>query len=148
MFDYNEYEKGITDNFVFGGTGYTGQGGGVKQGLVKPLLVNGYPVLKEDNKSLSCLFSKNGAQVKSGSYRNANYLLQQDPENYAYYYDSNTNFASVDEDGDFVLYETARYPDETTPPSEPKFLPYNTIINKVTTLENVYDGDPRQRKKL
>lgn len=77
LFDYNEYEKGITDNFVFGGTGYTGQGGGVKQGLVKPLLVNGYPVLKEDNKSLSCLFSKNGAQVKSGSYRNANYLLPQ-----------------------------------------------------------------------
>lgn len=146
LFDYNEYEKGITDNFVFGGTGYTGQGGGVKQGLVKPLLVNGYPVLKEDNKSLSCLFSKNGAQVKSGSYRNANYLLQQDPENYAYYYDSNTNFASVDEDGDFVLYETARYPDETTPPSEPKFLPYNTIINKVTTLENVYDGDPDKGK--
>lgn len=146
LFDYNEYEKGITDNFVFGGTGYTGQGGGVKQGLVKPLLVNGYPVLEEDNKSLSCLFSKNGAQVKRESYRNANYLLQQDPENYAYYYDSNTNFASVDESGDFVLYETARYPDETTPPSEPKFLPYNTIIDKVTTLENIYDGDPDKGK--
>lgn len=142
LFDYNEYQK-VTDNFVFGGNGYTGgQGGGVKQGLVKPLLKNGYPVLKEDNKSLSCLFSKDGDYVQSGSYRNANYLLQQNPEDYAYYYDSNTNFASVDENGDFVLYETARYPDETTPPSEPKFLPYNTIINKVTTLENVYDGDP------
>lgn len=142
LFDYYEYEKGITDNFVFGGDGYTQNGGGVKQGLVKPLLENGYPVLKEDNKSLSGLFSENGEYVESGSYRNANYLLQHNEENYAYYYDSNTNFASVDENGDFVLYETARYPDETTPPSEPKFLPYNTIINKVTTLENVYDGDP------
>ena len=142
LFDYYEYEKGITDNFVFGGDGYTQNGGGVKQGLVKPLLENGYPVLKEDNKSLSGLFSENGEYVESGSYRNANYLLQQNPEDYAYYYDSNTNFASVDENGDFVLYETARYPDETTPPSEPKFLPYNTIINKVTTLENAYDGDP------
>lgn len=142
LFDYYEYEKGITDNFVFGGDGYTQNGGGVKQGLVKPLLENGYPVLKEDNKSLSGLFSENGEYVESGSYRNANYLLQHNEENYAYYYDSNTNFASVDENGDFVLYKTARYPDETTPPSEPKFLPYNTIINKVTTLENVYDGDP------
>lgn len=142
LFDYYEYEKGITDNFVFGGDGYTQNGGGVKQGLVKPLLENGYPVLKEDNKSLSGLFSENGEYVESGSYRNANYLLQQNPEDYAYYYDSNINFASVDENGDFVLYETARYPDETTPPSEPKFLPYNTIINKVNTLKNDYSGDP------
>lgn len=142
MFDYYEYEKGITDNFVFGGDGYTQNGGGVKQGLVKPLLENGYPVLEEDNKSLSGLFSENGEYVESGSYRNANYLLQHNEENYAYYYDSNKNFASVDENGDFVLYKTARYPDETTPPSEPKFLPYNTIINKVTTLENDYSGDP------
>lgn len=142
LFDYNEYQK-VTDNFVFGGNGYTGgQGGGVKQGLVKPLLKNGYPVLKEDNKSLSCLFSKDGDYVQSGSYRKANYLLQQNPEDYAYYYDSNINFASVDENGDFVLYETARYPDETTPPDEPKFLPYNTIINKVNTLKNDYSGDP------
>lgn len=139
MFDYYEYEKGITDNFVFGGDGYTQKGGGVKQGLVKPLLENGYPVLEEDDKSLSGLFSENGEYVESGSYRNANYLLQHNEENYAYYYDSNKNFASVDENGDFVLYETARYPDATTPPSEPKFLPYNTIWNKVNTLTNQYD---------
>lgn len=139
LFDYYEYEKGITDNFVFGGDGYTQNGGGVKQGLVKPLLENGYPVLKEDNKSLSGLFSENGEYVESGSYRNANYLLQHNEENYAYYYDSNKNFASVDENGDFVLYETARCPDATTPPSEPKFLPYNTIWNKVNTLTNRYD---------
>lgn len=147
LFDYNEYQK-VTDNFVFGGEGYTGgQGGGVKQGLVKPLLKNGYPVLKEGNKSLSCLFSKDGDYVQKGSYRKANYLLQQNPEDYAYYYDSNINFASVDENGDFVLYKTARYPDETTPPDEPKFLPYNTIINKVTTLKNGYNGDPDKGKK-
>lgn len=141
LFDYDEYEKGITDNFVFGGDGYTQNGGGVKQGLVKPLLENGYPVLKEDNKSLSGLFSENGEYVESGSYRNANYLLQHNEENYAYYYDSNKNFASVDENGDFVLYETARCPDATTPPSEPKFLPYNTIWNKVNTLTNRYDPE-------
>ncbi len=143
LFDYKN-NVAVTEGFKFGkGTGqYTGQDGGVQQGLVKPLLENGYPVLKVGEKSLSGLFSKGGSYVQSGSYRKANYLLQQNPEDYAYYYDSNTNFASVDENGDFVLYETARYPDETTPPSEPKFLPYNTIINKVTTLENVYDGDP------
>ena len=147
MFDYRNNVE-VTDGFKFGkGTGqYTGQDGGVQQGLVKPLLKNGYPVLKVGEKSLSGLFSKDGTHVQSGSYRKANYLLQQNPEDYAYYYDSNTNFASVDENGDFVLYETARYPDETTPPSEPKFLPYNTIINKVTTLENVYDGDPDKGK--
>lgn len=143
LFDYKN-NVAVTEGFKFGkGTGqYTGQDGGVQQGLVKPLLENGYPVLKVGEKSLSGLFSKGGSYVQSGSYRKANYLLQQNPEDYAYYYDSNTNFASVDENGDFVLYETARYPDETTPPSEPKFLPYNTIINEVTTLENVYDGDP------
>lgn len=147
LFDYRNNVE-VTDGFKFGkGTGqYTGQDGGVQQGLVKPLLKNGYPVLKVGEKSLSGLFSKDGTHVQSGSYRKANYLLQQNPEDYAYYYDSNTNFASVDENGDFVLYETARYPDETTPPSEPKFLPYNTIINKVTTLENVYDGDPDKGK--
>ena len=147
LFDYRNNVE-VTEGFKFGkGTGqYTGQDGGVQQGLVKPLLTNGYPVLEKGEKSLSCLFSKNGTHVQSGSYRKANYLLQQNPEDYAYYYDSNTNFASVDENGDFVLYETARYPDETTPPSEPKFLPYNTIINKVTTLENVYDGDPDKGK--
>ena len=147
LFDYRNNVE-VTEGFKFGkGTGqYTGQDGGVQQGLVKPLLKNGYPVLKVGEKSLSGLFSKDGTHVQSGSYRKANYLLQQNPEDYAYYYDSNTNFASVDENGDFVLYETARYPDETTPPSEPKFLPYNTIINKVTTLENVYDGDPDKGK--
>ena len=143
LFDYRNNVE-VTEGFKFGkGTGqYTGKDGGVQQGLVQPLLKDGYPVLKVGEKSLSGLFSKDGTHVQSGSYRKANYLLQQNPEDYAYYYDSNTNFASVDENGDFVLYETARYPDETTPPSEPKFLPYNTIINKVTTLENVYDGDP------
>ena len=148
LFDYKN-NVAVTEGFKFGkGTGqYTGQDGGVQQGLVKPLLKNGYPVLKVGEKSLSGLFSKGGSYVQSGSYRKANYLLQQNPEDYAYYYDSNTNFASVDESGDFVLYETARYPDETTPPSEPKFLPYNTIINKVTTLENVYDGDPDKGKR-
>lgn len=147
LFDYRNNVE-VTEGFKFGkGTGqYTGQDGGVQQGLVKPLLKNGYPVLKVGEKSLSGLFSKNGDYVQKGSYRKANYLLQQNPEDYAYYYDSNTNFASVDENGDFVLYETARYPDETTPPSEPKFLPYNTIINKVTTLENVYEGDPDKGK--
>lgn len=147
LFDYRNNVE-VTEGFKFGkGTGqYTGQGGGVQQGLVKPLLKNGYPVLKVGEKSLSGLFSKGGSYVQSESYRKANYLLQQNPEDYAYYYDSNTNFASVDESGDFVLYETARYPDETTPPSEPKFLPYNTIINKVTTLQNDYGGDPDRGK--
>lgn len=147
LFDYKNNIE-VTDGFKFGkGTGqYTGQDGGVQQGLVQRLLTNGYPVLKKGEKSLSCLFSKDGRYVQNRSYRNANYLLQQNPEDYAYYYDSNTNFASVDEKGDFVLYETARYPDETTPPSEPKFLPYNTIINKVTTLENGYNGDPDKGK--
>lgn len=149
LFDYrNDIE--VTDGFKFGkGTGqYTGQDGGVQQGLVQPLLTNGYPVLEKGKKSLSCLFSKDGRYVQNESYRNANYLLQQNPEDYAYYYDSNTKFASVNENGDFVLYETARYPDETTPPSEPKFLPYNTIINKITTLTNNYgDTDPNNGKE-
>lgn len=144
LFDYKNNIE-VTGGFKFGkGTGqYTGKGGGVQQGLVNPLLKNGYPVLKAGERSLSCLFSKNGSYVQEGSYRNANYLLQQNPDNYAYYYSSNTNFASVDENGDFKLYETARYPDETTPPSKPKFLPYNTIINKITTHTNDYgDTDP------
>lgn len=149
LFDYKNNIK-VTDGFKFGkGTGqYTGKGGGVQQGLVNPLLKNGYPVLKTGDQSLSCLFSKDGRYVQEGSYRNANYLLQQNPDNYAYYYSSNTNFAFVDENGDFELYETARYPDETTPPSEPKFLPYNTIINKITTLTNNYgDTDPNNGKE-
>lgn len=136
--DYTGSEKfGQNNEFVFGGTGWTGNDGGVKQGLVQSTLTNGAPVLKSGNDSLSSLFS---------GMRSTNKLLQLDNDGY-YYYDSSENFAHLRNNNDFELYNTPRNLDENVPPSFPLFLPFNTIRNSTSTAVNDYAGDPNNGKR-
>jgi len=137
VYDYDG--KNTYSDFPFGGTGWTGNNGGVKQGIVKSTLANGYPVLKTSGKSLSRYFGRNANGTK------ANYFLQQDAQGY-YWYDSGVNFASLQNSGDFKLYTTPRNPDDTTPPSAPQFLPFNDLTNEMSTDLNEYSGDPNKGK--
>ena len=137
VYDYDG--NNTYSDFPFGGTGWTGNNGGVKQGIVKPTLTNGYPVLKKSGKSLSKYFGRNANGTK------ANYFLQQDAQGY-YWYDSGVNFASLQNSGDFKLYTTPRNPDDTTPPSAPQFLPFNDLTNEMSTDLNEYSGDPNKGK--
>lgn len=137
VYDYDG--KNTYSDFPFGGTGWTGNNGGVKQGIVKSTLANGYPVLKTSRKSLSRYFGRNANGTK------ANYFLQQDAQGY-YWYDSGVNFASLQNSGDFKLYTTPRNPDDTTPPSAPQFLPFNDLTNEMSTDLNEYSGDPNKGK--
>lgn len=137
VYDYDG--NNTYSDFPFGGTGWTGNNGGVKQGIVKPTLTNGYPVLKTSGKSLSKYFGRNANGTK------ANYFLQQDAQGY-YWYDSGVNFASLQNSGDFKLYTTPRNPDDTTPPSAPQFLPFNDLTNEMSTDLNEYSGDPNKGK--
>ncbi len=123
--------SGITNDFPFGGSDWTGQGGGVKQGIVENKLgTNGSPRLKNGS-SLNPLFS---------SMDEANHLFQIDEDGY-YYYDSGENFAHFNEaDGSFDLYHVPRTDAYLAPPDEPQFLPFNTLRNEVRTTENTY-GD-------
>ena len=137
VYDYDG--KNTYSDFPFGGTGWTGNNGGVKQGIVKSTLTNGYPVLETSGKSLSRYFGRNANGTK------ANYFLQQDAQGY-YWYDSGVNFASLQNSGDFKLYTTPRNPDDTTPPSAPQFLPFNDLTNEMSTDLNEYSGDPNKGK--
>lgn len=137
VYDYDG--KNTYSDFPFGGTGWTGNDGGVKQGIVKSTLRNGYPVLKTSGNSLSNYFGRNANGIE------ANYLLQQDDQGY-YWYDSGVNFASLQNSGDFKLYTTPRNPDDTTPPSAPQFLPFNDLTNEMSTDLNEYGGDPNKGK--
>ena len=135
-----EAGSGITNDFPFGGSDWTGQGGGVKQGIVKNKLgTNGSPSLKNGS-SLSPLFS---------SMYEANHLFQIDEDGY-YYYDSGENFAHFNEaDGSFDLYHVPRADAYLAPPDEPQFLPFNTLRNEVKTTKNTYgdvDNNPGYEK--
>lgn len=140
VYDYEDKNNSEEySDFPFGGIDWTGNDGGVKQGIVKPTLTNGYPVLKKSGKSLSKYFGWNANGTK------ANYFLQQDDQGY-YWYDSGVNFASLQNSGDFKLYTTPRNPDDTTPPSAPQFLPFNDLTNEMSTDLNEYGGDPNKGK--
>ncbi|MBQ7839738.1 MAG: fibro-slime domain-containing protein [Lachnospiraceae bacterium] len=128
-----DYEKNSVNEeyFPFGGEGWTGNGGGVKQGLVRSKLGDdGYPVLSSDQ-PLNYLFNGNRA---STSVKGANYLFQMDDEGY-YYYNSKINYAKLDTDNnEFDLYyvpHSANSDSDSIPPAFPQFLPFNTLTGKL-----------------
>lgn len=119
-----------------GGNGWTGQDGGVRQGLVKPDLGdNGKPVWK-GGQELTDAFPTENEMVYNG-------LFKLDEDGY-YYYDSNLNFATLYNEGtlgkEFYLYDVPRT-GTIAPSDEPKFLPYNTLINEIATRTSTTDGN-------
>ncbi len=117
--------------------GWTGSDGGVRQGLVNNVLgSNGYPELKSGYINSSGSESNIGALFDGKTARGITYLLQKDDDGY-YYYDSGENFATLDSDGIFALYEVPR--GSGLAADYPLFLPFNTLINnQQTTGTNVY----------
>ena len=161
VFDYDKdriNKKGSSDRlFQFGSTkygslngskcninAYTGAEGGLNKNIVANVLgADGYPILKGINDiSLNYLFDKttqNGKTIRS----NANHLFSQayfDAEGY-YYYSSLENFASLDSNQNFKVYEQIGTPSEEDYfyYQRGNFLPLNTLKeNEFSNQTNRY----------
>ena len=121
---------------------------GVRSNIVGTELVGGYPQLAgngggltNSNRSLAYLFDPDQEVSGKTTYANANYLFQKDEQGY-YYFDSETNFATLipkadDEEGNnFWLYPNAsnvwvyNYSNgRQTTNQVPQFMPFNTIAS-------------------
>lgn len=133
MIDYETAADGL-DNAL--GGAYNNEGS-VTQGLIEPTLTNGYPVIKNKNKSLAKLFS-GGTTVDNlfikDTYESTGYFEYSSFENYAYL------------DGDsFTVYKQLGTPVDTTETKQffylrGNFMPYNKIIDgNFSKGKNLYD---------
>lgn len=121
---------------------WTGAGKGVREGIVEAALDSetGYPVLT-GGESLSYLFDETTVDGKV-SFTGVNNLFQRNEDGY-YYYNSGQNFASLDVDNTFNLYNTARsigYADRLLA----QFLPFNTLSNNKAYGTSTSDGTTYQ----
>ena len=147
-------------NYLQGGNGFYGLGGGYGNGTIKPdlvknVLVDGYPVAKNGNQqSLKNAFA-NGTSVNhlflKDTYDTSGYYEYSSFENYAYL-----------ENGNFTVYQQLGTPKGSTDPGSyyyqrGNFLPYNAIVaGKFSGNTNLYDEygielaetDPRYNEKL
>lgn len=133
MIDYETAADGL-DNAL--GGAYNDEGS-VTQGLIKPTLTNGYPVIQNKNRSLAKLFS-GGTTVDNlfikDTYESTGYFEYSSFENYAYL------------DGDsFTVYKQLGTPVDTTDTKQffylrGNFMPYNKIIDGTFSKgKNLYD---------
>ena len=119
---------------------------GVREDIVGDELTDGYPQLAgngngltSSNRSLAYLFDPDQEVSGKTTYANANYLFQKDEQGY-YYFDSETNFATLIPKADnevgnnFWLYPNAsnvwvyNYSNgDQTRNQVPQFMPFNTI---------------------
>ena len=136
MIDYNSAANGL-DAAIGGGYG----NGTVKQGLVKNVLSNGYPVTEGVDESLSKLFS-------SGKEVNHLFLSDTYKETGYYEYSSFENYAYLEGDGNFKVYKQIGTPVEDNNASYFKrgnFLPYSKIEDgKYAIYGNRYDEDGKE----
>ena len=157
-----------------GGTGinaWTGSGQGVRQGIVKQELSDGYPVLSgDDGESLKYLFDPRNTEGNQYVHpqaggKDVDGLFQYDEDTGYYEYDSRYNFATFDDGADvFRLYNTGRFTEykksgrfqqyhelndsdplpASTQVSAGAFHPFNTLTGQQT--EYMYDGAPGRWK--
>lgn len=147
-------------NYSEGGNGFYGLGGGygngtIKPGLVKNVLVDGYPVARNGaQQSLKNAFA-NGTSVNhlflKDTYDTSGYYEYSSFENYAYL-----------ENNDFIVYRQLGTPNGSTDPAyyfyqRGNFFPYNAIeAGKFAGNTNLYDEygielaetHPRYHEKL
>lgn len=126
---------------------WTGKNAGVRTGIVGNTLDSetGHPILSSSSASLSYLFDESTVDGKV-SFTGANNLFQRDADGY-YYYNSGMNFASLDVDNTFNLYNTPRsigYVDRILA----QFLPFNTLSKRTDTGTNTEDNTSYQYYKL
>ena len=80
-----------------------------RQGIVQPLLADGYPVMTEfGQQNLALLFAPESVDGQKTVYQDVNHLFQKDSQG-NYYYDSDFNYAYYDpaqgNGGDFKVYD-------------------------------------------
>ena len=137
MINYDTAANGLNSNI---GGNYTedGKTGNIKQGLLHPVLVDGYPKTTKDRTSLKSLFS-GGKQV--------NHLFRKDiyDETGYYEYSSFENYAYLNQStGDFTVYDQIGTPSNESNYfyKRGNFMPYNAIkAGRISTNTNMYDED-------
>ncbi|MBT9782096.1 SpaA isopeptide-forming pilin-related protein [Coprococcus comes] len=150
MINYSKPAAGLSDKI---GGPYTvdGVSGCIKQNLLNRVLTEGYPVTVGGT-SLKTLFT-------GGT--NVNHLFLQSSFNAdgSYEYSSFKNYAHLEKNGDFTVYDALGTPSEYDRPyfQRGNFMPYNSIsASDVSTNKNLYDesgnklssSDPAHGKTL
>lgn len=133
MINYSKPAAGLSDKI---GGPYTvnNVSGGIKQNLLKRVLTEGYPVTVGGT-SLKTLFT-------GGT--NVNHLFLQSSFNAdgSYEYSSFKNYAHLEDNGDFTVYDALGTPSEENRPyfQRGNFMPYNSIsASGVSKNTNLYD---------
>ena len=133
MINYSSAANGLS-NDIGGPYTVNNVSGGIKQNLLNRLLTEGYPVTV-GGKSLEKLFT-------GGT--NVNHLFLQSSFNAdgSYEYSSFKNYAHLEKNGDFTVYDALGTPSEYDRPyfQRGNFMPYNSIsASDVSTNKNLYD---------
>lgn len=133
---------------------WTGNDGGVFQGIVSNTLgADGYPTMSNSagnvrGSSLAYLFNGQQAYGVTSERPNLNHLFQfcdvdgnncgtTAQGNSTYYtYDSSKNFASLQADGNFKVYNKGRF-QNGLPSSEGAFMPFNDLSDQMTNYGSV-----------
>lgn len=150
MINYSKPAAGLSDKI---GGPYTvnNVSGGIKQNLLKRVLTEGYPVTVGGT-SLKTLFT-------GGTNVNHLFLQSSFDADGSYEYSSFKNYAHLEDNGDFTVYDALGTPSEYDRPyfQRSNFMPYNSIsASDVSTNKNLYDesgnklssSDPAHGKTL
>ena len=112
---------------------WTRADGGVRQGMVAPLLQNGFPMVASKwatDESLDYLFTTDNVDGVT-TYSGVSGLVQRD-ENGFYYYSSDENFASYDSSTNSIDLASRPHYDPAAVkknPALPQFLPFNSLLD-------------------
>ena len=154
LFDYHDDNEGVY-NYIenklgefdwngvnTGNWNYWVAGNGVFQGILENTISDetDLPVFNSGRgNDFSWLFSEstdkfNGSEART-YYGGLNHLFSQaEYDSTGYYeYDSSKNFATLEESGDFTVYNLPYKPGNTEA-ATPKFLPFNDLANDANTL--------------
>lgn len=133
MINYSKPAAGLSDKI---GGPYTvnNVSGGIKQNLLKRVLTEGYPVTVGGT-SLKTLFT-------GGTNVNHLFLQSSFNEDGSYEYSSFKNYAHLEDNGNFTVYDALGTPSEENRPyfQRGNFMPYNSIsASGVSKNKNLYD---------
>ena len=133
MINYSKPAAGLSDKI---GGPYTVDkvSGGIKQNLLNRVLTEGYPVTVGGT-SLKTLFT-------GGTNVNHLFLQSSFNEDGSYEYSSFKNYAHLEDNGNFTVYDALGTPSEENRPyfQRGNFMPYNSIsASGVSKNKNLYD---------
>lgn len=147
MFNYRD------DRRQFDEGGYTedGRTGDVKEGLVSSTTNNyGWPVFSGEygttrNESLAQFFgsTRSAYEVNNSNAVNHLFLQSRYDEDGTFYYSAFENFATLENDGDFTLYNALGTPanSEQYYFKRGNFMPYNDLDFNIIAKRNLYNSE-------